>query len=90
MAETRYHRERFLRATQEPSLELTLRAYVCQVVKALDDILMLDTQQLRAMGRNAQVRVVERHSIDTEATKLASPAFSTLSNKRPPSILIEY
>lgn len=42
------------------------------LVKALDDILMLDTQQLRAMGRNAQVRVVERHSIDTEATKLAS------------------
>ncbi|WP_372868560.1 RES family NAD+ phosphorylase [Pseudomonas sp.] len=38
VAETRYHRERFLRATHEPSLELTLRAYVCRVVKALDDI----------------------------------------------------
>lgn len=38
VAETRYHRERFLRATREPSLELTLRAYVCRVVKALDDI----------------------------------------------------
>lgn len=38
VAETRYHRERFLRATREPSMELTLRAYVCRVVKALDDI----------------------------------------------------
>ncbi|MBM7061947.1 RES family NAD+ phosphorylase [Pseudomonas sp. UL073] len=38
IAETRYHKERFLRATQEPSLELTLRVYVCKVVKPLLDI----------------------------------------------------
>jgi len=38
IAETRYHKERFLRATHEPSLELTMRSYVCQVVKPLVDI----------------------------------------------------
>lgn len=38
IAETRYHRERFLAATQEDSLELTMRSYVNQVVKPLHDI----------------------------------------------------
>lgn len=38
VAETRFHRERFLRATAEPNLELTLRAYVCRIVKPLHDI----------------------------------------------------
>ncbi|UVE19629.1 RES family NAD+ phosphorylase [Pseudomonas sp. LS44] len=38
IAETRYHKERFLRATAEPSMELTLRTYVCQVIKPLVDI----------------------------------------------------
>jgi len=41
------------------------------LVKALGDILALSTQQLKAMGLDAQVRVIERHSIDTEAGKLA-------------------
>lgn len=38
IAETRFHRERFMRATNEPSMELTLRTYVCQLVQPLDDI----------------------------------------------------
>ena len=38
VAETRFHRERFLRATAEPNLELTLRSYVCRIVKPLHDI----------------------------------------------------
>lgn len=38
IAETRYHRERFLAATQEPSLELTMRAYVNAVVEPLHDV----------------------------------------------------
>ena len=38
IAETRFHRERFLRATAEPSMEITLRAYVCQIVQPLHDI----------------------------------------------------
>ncbi|MGE6794000.1 RES family NAD+ phosphorylase [Pseudomonas guineae] len=38
IAETRFHRERFLAATQEPSLELTMRSYVNTVVKPLHDV----------------------------------------------------
>lgn len=38
IAETRFHRERFLAATQEASLELTMRSYVNQVVKPLHDV----------------------------------------------------
>ncbi|MCY1292073.1 RES domain protein [compost metagenome] len=38
IAETRYHKERFLRATAEPSLELTMRTYVCKLRQPLVDI----------------------------------------------------
>ncbi len=38
IAETRYHRQRFLRLTAEPSCEITLRVYVGQVVKSLHDV----------------------------------------------------
>lgn len=38
IAETRYHRETFLRATQEPDTELTLREYVGKVAQPLHDI----------------------------------------------------
>ncbi|HEX5737024.1 MAG TPA: glycosyltransferase family 4 protein [Hydrogenophaga sp.] len=41
------------------------------LVKALGDVLALSTQQLETMGLSAKVRVIERHSIDTEAAKLA-------------------
>lgn len=38
IAETSYHQERFLAATNEPDLELTMRTYVNKVVKPLHDI----------------------------------------------------
>ena len=38
IAETRFHRERFLRYTQEPDCEITLRVYRGQIKKALHDI----------------------------------------------------
>jgi hypothetical protein len=38
IAETSFHRERFLAATQEPALELTMRSYVNQVEKPLHDV----------------------------------------------------
>ena len=38
IAETSYHQERFLAATNEPDIELTLRTYVNKVVKPLHDI----------------------------------------------------
>lgn len=38
IAETRYHRERFLRDTAEPSGEITLRVYIGRVLKPLHDI----------------------------------------------------
>lgn len=38
IAETRYHRERFLSATQEPDTEITLREYISQIQLPLDDI----------------------------------------------------
>ncbi len=41
------------------------------LVTALSDVLALNTQQLKTMGINAKSRVIERHSIDTEAAKLA-------------------
>ena len=38
IAETSYHQERFLAATNEPDIELTLRTYVNKVVKPMHDI----------------------------------------------------
>lgn len=38
IAETRYHQERFWRATQEASIEITLRAYVNKVVQPMLDV----------------------------------------------------
>ena len=38
IAETRFHRERFLAATQEASLELTMRSYTNRVVKPMHDV----------------------------------------------------
>ncbi|POA20456.1 hypothetical protein C1886_08625 [Pseudomonas sp. FW300-N1A1] len=38
IAETSYHQERFLAATNEPDIELTMRTYVNQVVKPMHDI----------------------------------------------------
>ncbi|BAN48088.1 RES family NAD+ phosphorylase [Metapseudomonas resinovorans] len=38
IAETRYHQERFWRATQEESIEITLRAYVNKVVSPMLDV----------------------------------------------------
>jgi hypothetical protein len=38
IAETSYHQERFLAATNEPDVELTMRTYVNQVVKPMHDI----------------------------------------------------
>ncbi|MEA9975929.1 RES family NAD+ phosphorylase [Pseudomonas sp. 10B1] len=38
IAETSFHQERFLAATQEPDVELTMRTYVNKVVKPMHDI----------------------------------------------------
>lgn len=38
IAETRFHQQRFLAATNEPDIELTLRTYVNQVVKPVHDV----------------------------------------------------
>ena len=38
IAETRYHQERFWRATQEASIEITMRAYVNKVVNPMLDV----------------------------------------------------
>ncbi|BAU74792.1 RES family NAD+ phosphorylase [Metapseudomonas furukawaii] len=38
IAETRYHQERFWRATQEASIEITMRSYVNKVVKPMIDV----------------------------------------------------
>ena len=38
IAETRYHRQRFLRLTAEPSCEITLRVYVGRIAKPLHDV----------------------------------------------------
>ncbi|SEF83996.1 RES family NAD+ phosphorylase [Marinobacterium lutimaris] len=38
IAETRYHRERFLSATQEPDTEVTLREYISVIQLPLEDI----------------------------------------------------
>ncbi|WP_148862765.1 RES family NAD+ phosphorylase [Marinobacter fonticola] len=36
--ETVFHRERFLRATQDPPMELTMRCYISRVVLPVDDL----------------------------------------------------
>ncbi len=38
IAETRYHRELFLRATREPSIELDMRSYLADVTASFHDI----------------------------------------------------
>ncbi|WP_404418681.1 RES family NAD+ phosphorylase [Marinospirillum sp.] len=38
LAETRYHRERFLAATQEPDTEITMREYISSICLPLGDI----------------------------------------------------
>jgi len=38
VAETRHHREKFLAATSQPSLELTMRTYINQIVCPLHDV----------------------------------------------------
>jgi hypothetical protein len=38
IAETRYHREVFLRATHQPSTELDMRTYLCDVAASFHDI----------------------------------------------------
>lgn len=38
IAETKYHQEKFLAATNEPDIELTMRTYVNQVLKPMHDI----------------------------------------------------
>lgn len=38
IAETRYHRQRFLQLTAEPSCEITMRTYVGRVLKPLHDV----------------------------------------------------
>ncbi|WP_432695232.1 RES family NAD+ phosphorylase [Marinobacterium sp. YM272] len=38
IAETRYHRERFLSATQEPDTEVTLREYISLIQLPLEDV----------------------------------------------------
>ena len=38
IAETRYHREIFLRATRQPALELDMRTYLCDVAASFHDI----------------------------------------------------
>jgi len=38
LAETAYHRERFLRRTQEPAIEVDMRSYSCTIKVSLHDI----------------------------------------------------
>ena len=45
IAETKYHRERFLRATNEPPLEITQRCYISRVIKPLRDIRKMEDYQ---------------------------------------------
>lgn len=44
--ETVYHRERFLRATQDPPMELTMRCYISKVRLPLDDLRAADYDAL--------------------------------------------
>ncbi|HXH04022.1 MAG TPA: RES family NAD+ phosphorylase [Candidatus Competibacteraceae bacterium] len=48
IAETRYHRERFLRLTAEPSCEIAMRVYVGRVQKPLHDVRGPDYAALHA------------------------------------------
>lgn len=44
---------------------------VCELAAAMKDFLSRSADELRVMGEAAHARVLERHSIDTEAAKLA-------------------
>lgn len=43
IAETKYHRERFLAATEQPPMEITQRCYVSRVVQPLRDVRDVET-----------------------------------------------
>ena len=44
---------------------------VDELAAAMEDFLSRSSEELRVMGEAAYARVLERHSIDTEAAKLA-------------------
>jgi colanic acid/amylovoran biosynthesis glycosyltransferase len=45
---------------------------VLELSSAMEEMLAASSQKLKDMGEAAHIRVIERHSIDTEAAKLAS------------------
>ena len=57
---------------------------------ALEDVLARPAAELRAMGEAARARALERHSIDTEAAKLAAlftaAAIQSSPRRRGPSL----
>jgi glycosyltransferase involved in cell wall biosynthesis len=53
-----------------------------ELTTALEDVLSRPPEALRAMGEAARRRALERHSIDTEAAKLAA-LFSAAATERP-------
>ena len=48
IAETKFHRERFLRATQQPPMEITQRTYLTQILEPLKDVRAEAFQSLHA------------------------------------------
>jgi glycosyltransferase involved in cell wall biosynthesis len=53
-----------------------------ELTAALEDVLSRPPEALRAMGEAARRRALERHSIDTEAAKLAA-LFSAVAGEAP-------
>jgi colanic acid/amylovoran biosynthesis glycosyltransferase len=53
-----------------------------ELAAALQDVLLRPAAELRAMGEAARRRALERHSIDTEAAKLAA-LFTTVAREAP-------
>lgn len=94
IAETKFHRERFLAATQEPSLELTMRSYVNSLVEPLHDLRVgyesLHDEDLNCYARcNSFARDLrESRSYGLAYNSVRMPGAECAAIFRPPAVTI--
>jgi hypothetical protein len=90
VAETRFHQEAFWRATQEASIEVTMRTYVNRVLKPMADV----RQQEEFHGASyARTQVFAREQRETGAwgilyRSVRAPGHECVAALRPPALSV--
>lgn len=95
IAETRYHRQRFLQLTAEPSCEITLRVYVGQVLKPLHDLRAEAYAELHRPGDYAPsqhfgARLRTQGSWGLLYRSVRDPGGECIAALRPPAVSIPH